>query len=388
MITLAYYEGEEMSKFPVTVCIIAKNEEKHIENCLKHLLPYGFETIVTDTGSTDRTVELAKKYADKVVEFEWIDDFSAARNYCASFASNNWIIALDCDEYMENIDLRILRILMQKFHDMVGTIRLKNLIINDDGSKGYGGDDVIRMYNKKYYHFKNPIHEQLVSIDPAKENEVLRCFLMPTEVIHHGYALSKEEMDLKQERNLRLLAKELEANPDDSYPNFQYGQSLLVMEKFEEAIPYFEKGMENQPGLDRIFVQIMLTSLAKCYNRVGRGDEALALLQKYEGECKSAKFLFSYATAYYDMKQYLKSLMMYLKTISCADADMLGENLLDSYRHIISIYMAMNKPDMADMFKEKLAKLEEDKKRITGENDNDSDKYRTEDNLDNTMLQL
>lgn len=67
-----------MSKVPVSVCIIAKNEEKFIEDCLKHLLPYGMEIIVADTGSTDRTKEIAEKYADRVVDFEWVNDFAAA----------------------------------------------------------------------------------------------------------------------------------------------------------------------------------------------------------------------------------------------------------------------------------------------------------------------
>ena len=61
-----------MSKVPISVCIIAKNEERFIEDCLKRLKPFGMEIIVTDTGSTDRTKEIAQKYADKVVDFEWI----------------------------------------------------------------------------------------------------------------------------------------------------------------------------------------------------------------------------------------------------------------------------------------------------------------------------
>ena len=95
-----------MSKVPISVCIIAKNEEKNIEECLRRLLPYGFEIIVTDTGSTDRTKEIAQKYATKVLDFEWIDDFAAARNFCAENASNNWILALDCDEYVNNAEIR------------------------------------------------------------------------------------------------------------------------------------------------------------------------------------------------------------------------------------------------------------------------------------------
>ena len=98
-----------MSKIPVSVCIIAKNEEKYIGECLKRLEPYGFEIVVTDTGSTDQTVEIAKQYTDKVFEFEWVSDFSAARNFCVSHASNNWILTLDCDEYVHSIDVPSLR---------------------------------------------------------------------------------------------------------------------------------------------------------------------------------------------------------------------------------------------------------------------------------------
>ena len=92
-----------MSKIPVSVCIIAKNEEKYIDECLKRLEPYGFEIVVTDTGSTDQTVEIAKKYTDKVFAFEWINDFSAARNFCVSHASNNclhWIVMSMCTALM------------------------------------------------------------------------------------------------------------------------------------------------------------------------------------------------------------------------------------------------------------------------------------------------
>ena len=104
---------------------------------------------VTDTGSTDRTREIAEKYADKVVDFAWIKDFSAARNYCASFASNNWILALDCDEFVNAIDIKILRMLMQKYPRHTGVLRLKNITHDDKGQAGYVNTDLTRFYNKK-----------------------------------------------------------------------------------------------------------------------------------------------------------------------------------------------------------------------------------------------
>ena len=70
-----------MPKVPISVCMITKNEEKKLERCLSSLAPYGFEIVIVDTGSTDRTKEIAAKYTDKIFHFEWINDFSAARNY-------------------------------------------------------------------------------------------------------------------------------------------------------------------------------------------------------------------------------------------------------------------------------------------------------------------
>ena len=67
-----------MARLPITACIIAKNEEKYIDQCLRHLLSYEMEIVVVDTGSTDRTKEIAFKYTDKVYDFTWINDFSAA----------------------------------------------------------------------------------------------------------------------------------------------------------------------------------------------------------------------------------------------------------------------------------------------------------------------
>lgn len=116
-----------MSKIPISVCIIAKNEEKYIEECLKRLQSYGFEIVVTDTGSTDHTREIAEKYADKVLDFAWINDFSAARNFCVANASNNWILILDCDEYVCKADVKEIQKLMKQYPRYVGSIRLRNL---------------------------------------------------------------------------------------------------------------------------------------------------------------------------------------------------------------------------------------------------------------------
>lgn len=353
-----------MSRVPISVCIIAKNEEKHIEECLKRLQDYGFEIVVTDTGSTDKTKEIAEKYADKVLDFVWIDDFSAARNFCASHASNNWILSLDCDEYINSIDVSVLRMLMQKFPKYAGVIRLKNLIHDENGNLGYGTDDVTRFYNKNFYGFRFPIHEQICTLKLAESDKQMDCFLLPMEVIHHGYALSPEEMRKKQERNLGMLYKNLEKNPQDAYTKFQIGQSEFILGNYEKAVTFYEKGLEGNPSPEFIYVQIMIMSLAKTYVKVGRNQDAAALMEKYSGQCKTAKFLFTHAGVMLDTNQPIKALMLYVKTTLAPDADTLGENLLHCYEHIIDLYTHMNNLKMAQIFEQKYLACRKERERV------------------------
>ena len=357
-------KGENMSRVPISVCIIAKNEEKYIEECLKRLQPYGFEIIVTDTGSTDRTKEIASKYADKVLDFEWIDDFSAARNFCAEHASNNWILALDCDEYVNSIDVKVLRILMQKFPRYTGVIRLKNLAVRKDGKMGYGVDDVTRLYNRNYYKFVAAIHEQVTIIDEQKREETMQCFLIPAEIVHHGYALTPEEMQAKQERNLRMLYKQIEAGVDDPYIYFQAGQSELILEKYECAIDLFEKALSMSPSIERLYVQMLVMSLAKAYVMLGRENIALEVMEKYSFGCKTAKYMYTYANVLYDAKQPIKALLFYVKATMAKDVSTLGEELERCYQHIIELYTKMGNLEMAHIFKGKYEACLREKERV------------------------
>lgn len=353
-----------MSRMPVTVCIIARDEEKHIEQCLRHLRKYDMEILVADTGSTDRTKEIAAKYADKVVDFAWNDDFAAARNYCASFARNNWILAIDCDEYVHSIDVRTLRIFLQKFPRHTGVIRLTNLIPEAGGGTGYVSDDVPRLYNKNFYHFEFPIHEQIRYIDPAKSEEVMDAFVLPMEVIHHGYALTGEEMRRKQYRNLELLDKALQRDPGNAYNHFQMGQSHFVLGDIDAAIACYETGMRLLDSTEKLYVPELIMSLAKAYCEKRRQSDALALLEEYSGVYHTAKYTYTYANILMDNGQTIKALMLYIKVTTMKDAPTIGEGLIACYQRIMDIYKAMGNDAMADIFREKYEQCVEEKKRL------------------------
>lgn len=351
-----------MSKMPISVCIIAKNEEKYIEECLKKLQPYGFEIVVTDTGSTDRTKEIAEKYADKVLDFTWINDFSAARNFCASQASNNWILALDCDEYVESVDLRILRILMQQKPKQVGVIRMKNIQLREEDNLGYSVDDLPRLYNRNFYTYDKPIHEQIVA--KKNDSDQLEGFLMPMEVIHHGYAITGDDMVKKQERNLEILYAGIQKEPENPYYYFQAGCSLQVLKKYEEAAKMYEKGLSFNPPADRRYVIEMITSLACVYSDMGKKAEALALMERYMNQCDSANFTFTYANILFESDQPLKAVMNYLKATMMKDSNALGERLLTCYERIIYIYQKTGNDDMAKMFEQKYLDCRAERERI------------------------
>lgn len=352
-----------MSKLPISVCIIAKNEEKYIEGCLQHLKPFGFEIVVADTGSTDRTKEIAAEYADKVVDFEWIDDFSAARNFCAQHAENNWILVLDCDEYLKSFDYKEVRILTQRLPRCVGRFPLKNLVISSDGEQRYTIDIVTRFYNKKRFYWVKPIHEQLVRIDDPDDLE-FPCFEMPMDAVHHGYNITGEEMREKQFRNLRLLGKQLEKDPRDPYIWFQIGQSQFVLTNYDKAADAYEMSLSLNPDMDRFFAEYLIESLSKAYLNLDRAQKAVNLLLKYAEFFKTSKYVFAIACAYQENKQMLQALIHYIKATTMKDKDALGDSLFVCYNNIICIYRDMGQEDMANMYLDLYEKCRLEKEKI------------------------
>jgi tetratricopeptide (TPR) repeat protein len=270
-------------------------------------------------------------------------------------------LALDCDEYVEKIAIPQVRILMQKFAKLTGMVRLKNVLYDTFGNKLYSTDDVVRFYNRKIYHFENAVHEQLMAISKSAEDHY---FTLPMEVIHVGYAISPEEMKIKQQRNLVMLRKELERKPNDPYTLFQIGQSLYILKDYTGAAEHFEKALDNDLDCRLDYVVLLICDLAAAYGRLGRQADALALMNKYEDRCKSPKYISTHATVYYENEEYLKALLLFLKVISMPDAQDKGEMLLDCYENIISIYNRMGQPDMANMFVEKRDALKAEKERV------------------------
>lgn len=307
---------------PISVCIIAKNEESRIEKCLASIKPYGFEIVVVDTGSTDHTKEIAEKYADQVLDFVWCDDFSAARNYSLQAASNNWIFMLDCDEWIKKIDVEELNYFRKHLSDKVGSITRENLVTRDGILTLNNTDYTERFFNKKLYHYTGIIHEQLT---PIFEKSMEAC-LLQTVIEHSGYDMTPEQRIQKNKRNRDLLLRQLETDKDNPYLYYQLGKTCEIVEDFEGACTYYDKGLSFDLDPELAYVQAMVVSYGNALLRTNREKDALGFEGIYEEFKVLADFVYLMGNIYKANGMYEQAIEQYRYAVGIPLCKLNGAN--------------------------------------------------------------
>ena len=276
---------------PISICVIMKNEENHMDSFLGSIVnsfkDYPFELVLVDTGSTDRTVEIAKKYTDTIYHFEWINDFSAARNYSLSCAHSDWILVLDCDEYIADVDVTCFQRMAAQFPQSVGVLNRQNHY-QQNGISGISADKVERFFNRKLYHYEYIIHEQVRPIDGRESYHRVE---LPLQVEHFGYDGDEENLRRKAMRNNELLFQMLEREPDNPYLYFQIGQSYNMMHDVEKACEYYGKGLEYDVDPRAEYVQQMVVGYGYALLDSQRFEDALQYENIYEEFCHLADFV-------------------------------------------------------------------------------------------------
>lgn len=299
---------------PISVCIIAKNEEQNIERCLTSLKPYDFEIIVVDTGSTDRTKEIALQYTDQVLDFEWCDDFSAARNFSLRAASNNWIFMIDCDEWIKELDLDELTWFRKHLTDSVGSVFRENLVTENGALTLNNTDYTERFFDKRLFHYTGIIHEQLT---PIRGKEI-NSYLLKTTILHTGYDLTPSERVIKNKRNYTLLLKQLEKDPDNPYLYYQLGKTCEIIENFAHACEYYSRGLEYDLDPELAYVQAMVVSYGNALLRTGQADIALGFEGIYNEFAILADFVYLMGNIYKANGMYKQAIEQYQKAVDVA----------------------------------------------------------------------
>ena len=231
-------------KIRLSQCMIVKNEEKNMEKALSWGKGIVYEQIVVDTGSTDRTVELAKNMGAKVFHFTWNDDFSAAKNYAISKARGNWIAFLDADEWFEEEDAKKLIPILKQLQTIkaIDFVRMKLVHVTGEGAVvgSTCQDRIFRNDPKLRYRYR--IHEELHHKDKASMG---CCDLQDSmTILHSGYG-GKDISPQKGERNARLLEQDLEENPKDGMRWNYLGDAYESAGKQQEALDCYRKVLKE-----------------------------------------------------------------------------------------------------------------------------------------------
>jgi glycosyltransferase involved in cell wall biosynthesis len=270
----------------LSLCMIARNEERHLARCLDSVRGLVDEIVVVDTGSTDATMAIAAERGARVVELPWRDDFSLAHNASIEQARCDWILSLDADESLAARDHASIRAFLSR-PDLDAVTAVQRHYLNSGSVVGWrpgsGGYEEGRPYsgyfdvtcrrlfrNRRWLRFQNPVHEELVSLDAA--HPLVQAH--GDWVVHHyGKADEQARLIAKGEAYLRIGHRKVTEKPDDALAHYELGMQYRELQRPAEALPWFEKALALVPHFRDAEVQ-----LAVCLARTGAHERALGTL--------------------------------------------------------------------------------------------------------------
>ena len=326
-------------------CLITKNEEKNLDKCLAPIANLNMEIIIVDTGSTDKTKEIASKYTDKIYDFKWINDFSAARNYALEQASNDFVFFLDSDEFSTDFDINHLLKTAGKYPDAIGQITRRNKCHSESGDCIYI-DLVERFFDKRLFYYTGAIHEQVTS----RNNTPLKAFEMKWTVYHEGYYLSEEKQKEKGLRNIELLLNDLKKNPQDPYTYYQLGQSYNLFNDNDNALKYYEHGFSLIKDTSLKYTELLVIGYGQSLISADRFDDAALLYEKFPMYHDNADFLVMIGKANLSRSNLLRAVSNYKAALKCTRYQTEGTNSFISNHNLGCIYEALGNTEKALLY--------------------------------------
>ena len=268
-------------------CMIVKNEEKNIEKALSWAKGRAFEQIVVDTGSTDRTVEIAESMGAKVYHFEWINDFAAAKNYAIEQAKGDWIAFLDADEYFSDKDTEILMKILEMIVNDAKMRRMKTAICCQIVQLDEQGKPFLALVQHRVFRntpeirYFGSIHESLKLVDPP--------FNAPEiSIMHTGYTKTAYSDTGKAMRNIDMLEVELAKNPDSAVLKCYIADSLRIEGPYQDlarAESLYREALDSgQPILRDLKQGAYSFLIAKDFNNDEKKEEVFEMCRKVHEE--------------------------------------------------------------------------------------------------------
>ncbi|HEX4343224.1 MAG TPA: glycosyltransferase [Verrucomicrobiae bacterium] len=291
----------------LSVCLIVKNEEKFIGQCLKSITGLDAQIVLVDTGSTDRTVEIAKEHKAEIHSFKWCDDFSAARNVALEHATGDWVLVLDADEELSADAHAELKAAMATDDAMAW-----RLPIVDIGREADGCSYVPRLFrNAPALFYLGRIHEQVfTSIEVRREEWGLTNNIGKATLIHHGYTAEVTRDRNKNERNLKLLERAIEELPDEPHLLMNLGLELSRCGREQESLARYQEAWGIMAGKVESEIvpelrETLLTQLCARLTGAKQFGEIISLLNSPQAKVAlTASLHFSLGLAYLESRKF------------------------------------------------------------------------------------
>lgn len=263
-----------MDTLELTLCMIVRDEERHLDRCLQSVKSLVREMIVVDTGSTDGTRDIARRHGATIIDFPWNEDFAEARNAGLKHATGRWILVLDADEELGEMDAKSLQHLIEQ-PDVYGChVQMINFIGAQPGDE-YVTDSVCRLFrNDPRIAYTGRIHEDIVpSIVAIPGSQIAYASLT---VRHYGYLDEVLERKKKNERNLAILQKVVEQSPDDPRMRYALGTEYFQTGDYARALHIFQPLIPQTPVFAGFTSDLVLKTVY-CLRETGQVQEALNL---------------------------------------------------------------------------------------------------------------
>jgi tetratricopeptide (TPR) repeat protein len=263
----------------LTLCLIARNEERFLSQCLSSVKNLVSQIVLVDTGSSDRTIQIALEHGAEVHHFEWCNDFSAARNASLEHARGDWVLILDADEVLPPEEHNQVRQhLLQK-----ETIAFRLPLVNH-GCEKEGRSYVPRLFrNAPGVYFRHRIHEQVfASLVPLGKEWGMASGLGKARLVHYGYAEEVLRERRKVERNLELLRVAVEECPEDVNLIMNLGLELVRSGELLRGLDYYNKALtyacRAPAGVSPELREILLTQYSTFLRRAQNHTQIVEVL--------------------------------------------------------------------------------------------------------------
>ncbi len=313
----------------ISLCMIVKNEEKVIGRCLESVKDLFDEIIIVDTGSTDKTKEIVKKYTNHIYDFKWVDDFSKARNFSFSKATKDYIMWLDADDVVFEKDLEELKKLKKSLDTSIDIIMMKYDISFDENMKPTLSYYRERLFKReKNYKWIDPIHEVI----PLKGN-----------IIYKDISISHmKEYHNDPDRNLRIFENMIkEKIPLNARQRFYYARELYYKKRYGEAIVLLEDFIDDKDGWIENKINACI-DLSKCYKEINQPQKQLEILYRsFIFDLPRAEICCEIGQYYMNNNDYKKAIYWYEKAIQQVDTKKGGFYLIDCYGFIPNLQLCV-----------------------------------------------